>query len=198
MNWLDTETKAILERAHEPKPTAAKAAEFGLVLLGRGSDNGRLVRAIRRINDGTEFEAIRLSCLPLPVAINPGLTEPEAFYGQFELICCDAVAVFVRSEVLLEQGQKEYLDALFQRVLQSPEFRPARVDVLEVPATEAGEQFVDQFLGNPCPGEKRPFDELSIWVPYKKARIMRHWAARVGAQVQCDEVRDAPREGDAL
>jgi hypothetical protein len=198
MNWLDTETKAILEKAHEPKLTPAKAAEFGLVLLRKGGDNERLVRAICRINDCTDSEAVALSCLPLPVTVNPGLTEAEALYGQFELICCDAVAVFIRSEVLLEQNQKEYLDTLFQRVLQSPEFKLVRIDVLEVLATEAGEKFVDQFLGTSFPGEKRPIDEFSLWVPYKKARIMKLWASRVGVRVQCDEVQNTTPEGDIL
>lgn len=188
MNWLDTETKAILEKQHEPRPAPAKAAEFGLVLLSKGSDAQRLVRAVRRINDCPEPEAVALSRMPLPVTVNPGLTEAEACYGQFELICCDAVAVFVRSEVLLAPNQKEYLDAVFRRVLESPEFKPVRIDVIEVPATESGEKFVDQFLGNACPEEKRPIDEFSLWVPYKKARIMKHWAARVGAQVQCESV----------
>ena len=170
----------------------------GLVLIRKGSDNQRLVQAICRINDCYESEAIALCRLPVPVTINPGLNEREALFGQFELVCCNAVAAFVRSEVLLEQDQKDYLDALFQRVLQSPEFKPTRIDVLEVPATEAGEKFVDQFLGNPVPGEKRPIDEFSLWVPYKKARIMKHWAARVGARVHCDALQDPTDEGDTL
>ena len=175
-----------------------KAGEFGLVLLRKGSDNERLVRAIRRINDCLEQEAFALSRLALPVTLNLGLTEPEALYGQFELICCDSVAVFVRSEVLLAPDQKEYLDTLFRQVLQSPEFKPTRIDVVEVPATEDGERFVDQFLSNLCPEEKRPIDEFSLSVPYKKARIMKHWAARVGVQVQCAEVQDATDDGGAI
>jgi hypothetical protein len=114
------------------------------------------------------------------------------------LICCDSIAAFVRSEVLLERDQKDYLDALFQRVLQSPEFRPTRIDVLEVPATEAGERFVDQFLGNAIPEAKRPIDEFSLWVPYKKAKLIKHWAARVGARVQCDALQASQDEGDVL
>ena len=198
MNWLDTETKAILQKEHEPKLAPSKAAEFGLVLIRKGSDEPRLVRAICRINDCPEHEAITLARQPTPIIINPGLTEGEALWGQFELICCDSVAAFVRSEVLLEQDQKDYLDSLFQRVLQSPEFRPTRIDLLEVPATEAGEKFMEQFLGNAVPEEKRPLDEFSLLVPYKKARLMRHWAARVGVQVQCDTLQDSPNEGSIL
>jgi hypothetical protein len=100
MNCLDTETKAILQKEHEPKLAPSKAAEFALVLIRKGTDDQRLVRAIRRINECSESEAIELSRLPTPITINPGLTESEALFGQFELICCDAVAAFIRSEVI--------------------------------------------------------------------------------------------------
>jgi hypothetical protein len=186
MNWLDTETKAILQKEEEPKFAPPKAGEFGLVLLRKGNDRERLVRAICRINNCAESAAGVLARSPEPVTINPGLTEAEALFGQFELICCDSVAVFVRSEVLLAPGQKEYLDGLFRKVLESPEFKPTRIDVLEVPASEAGEKFVDQFIGSVCPEDRRPIDEFSLWVPLKKARMMKHWAARVGAQVECE------------
>jgi len=198
MNWLDTETKAILLREHEPKLAPPKAAEFGLVLIRKGSDEQRLLQAICRINNCLETEGVALARQPAPVIINLGLTEAEALSGQFELICCDSVSAFVRSEVLLERDQKDYLDALFQRVLQSGEFRPTRIDVLEVPATDAGERFMEQFLGNLAREDKRPMDEFSLWVPYKKARLMKHWAVRVGAQVQCDAVQHSKDEGDIL
>ena len=198
MNWLDTETRAILQKQDEPKLAPPKAAEFGLVLIRKGRDEQRLVRAICRINDCRESEGIAVARQPTPIIINSGLTEAEAQFGQFELICCDSIAAFVRSEVLLERDQKDYLDALFQRVLQSPEFRPTRIDVLEVPATEAGERFVDQFLGNAIPEAKRPREEFSLWVPYKKAKLIKHWAARVGARVQCDALQASQDEGDVL
>jgi len=190
MDWLDTETKAILDRADEPRIAPPKAAEFGLVVLRKGGEDGRLARAIRRINDCVESRAIALSRSPVPITVNPGLTEAEALYGQFELICCDAVAVFVRSDVLEEQDDPNYLDSLFRRVLRSPEFEPARIDVLEVPATKEGREFVDQFLGE-LRSEERPGGGWSLRVPRKKARIMKHWAARVGATVRFDEGRDA-------
>jgi hypothetical protein len=198
MNWLDTETKAILQREQEPRLAPPKAAEFALILIRKGTDDRRLVRAIRRINECDESAAIELSRLSTPVTINPGLNEAEALYGQFELVCCDAVAVFIRSEVILEQGEQEYLQSLFQKVSRSPEFRQTRIDVLEVPATEAGEGFVDQFLGDPIAGEKWPIDEVSLWVPYKKARLMKHWATRVGAQVQCEAVQNSKDDDDVL
>jgi len=198
MNWLDTETKSILQKEHEWKLAPPRAAGFALVLIRKGTDNQRLVRAISRINECRESEAIELARLPAPVTINPGLKEEEALFGQFELICCDAISAFIRSEVVLEQGERIYLQALFQRVLQSPEFKPTRIDVLEVPATDSGQKFVDQFLGIPLQEQKMGEARFSVWVPFKKARIMKHWATRVGAQVKCDAVKDSNEEPDAL
>jgi hypothetical protein len=197
MNWLDTETKAILQKEDDSKLAPPMAAEFGLVLLRKGGDEPRLIRSICRINNCPETEAIALARKTTPVIINPGLTEAEALWGQFELICCDAVAAFVRSEVLIEQA-RDYLIQVFQRVMQSPEFRPTRIDVLEVPATEAGEKFMEQFIGRVAPEGKRPLDEFTLIVPYKKARLMKHWAARVGVQVQCDAIQKPPEEKDIL
>ncbi len=193
MNWLDTETKSILQKEHDPKLAPSKAVEFGLVLLRKGVDQERLVRAVRRINESTEAEAAELVHSPVPVTINPGLTEGEALFGQFELICCDAISAFVRSEVLFEQHQHKYLQDVFQRVLESPEFRPTRVKVLDVPATESGQKFLDQFVGLATLGRAK-----SVWVPFKKARIMKHWAARVGARVDCAALQESKDREDAF
>ena len=191
MNWLDTETKEILGRENEPKLAPPKAAEFGLVLIRKGSERQRLVRAIRSINHCDEPSAMQLARQPVPVTINAGLSEEEALWGQFELICCDAAGIFIRSEILRKNGP-DYLHALFLSILQSPEFQDARINVFDVPATESGREFVDQFLGPPPPGAKRRVSRFSVVVPFKKARIMSHWAARVGAQVPCE----APNEAD--
>src|ERR1043166_900640 len=197
MNWLDTETKAILQKIDEPKMAPPKAAEVALIMIRRGTDRERLVRAICRINECHESKAIDLLKVPVPVIINSGLTEPEALFGQFELICCDAIAAFIRSAVALEQCQRGYLEALFNKVSQSPEFEPTRIEVLDVPPTDSGEKFVDQFLGLARPGQ-RPGARFSISVPYKKARIMKHWARRIGAKVKCDAVQVADDAVDSL
>ena len=198
MNWLDTETKAILQKEPEPKLAPPKAAEFGLVMLLKGRNRLRLARAICRINNCTEAQSLAIARRPAPAIVNPGLTEAEALWGQFELICCDTIAAFVRSEVLLDREQREYLETVYQRVLRSPEFRPTRIDIREVPATEGGEKFMDQFIGKAVAEEQRPLDEFSLLVPYKKARLMKHWAARVGAQVECDAIRNSQGERDIL
>lgn len=185
MNWLDTETKAILQQAHDPKLAPPKAAEFSLVLLRKGTDFRRLVRAIRRINNCTETKAIDLVRSSVPVIINADLTEEDALFGQFELVCCDAVSAFIRSEALASQDQTSYLQTIFEKVAESPEFRPTKMEVVDVPATEAGQNFLDQFLGMPLFDDDIKFPRLSVWIPFKKAKVMAHWAARVGAQVRC-------------
>ncbi|HEX4351201.1 MAG TPA: hypothetical protein VH251_12475 [Verrucomicrobiae bacterium] len=193
MNWLDTETKAILRGTHQPKLAPPKAGEFALILLRKGSDEERLVRAIRRTNDDTEFKARFLARLPVPVTITPGVTEEEALFGQFELICCDAISVFIRSEVLMEQDD-DYLNPLYGKVLESPEFRQVKVDILDVPATESGQKFVEQFLDIPLSDLKNEGLHYSALVPFKKARIMKHWAAGIEARVECDAIQEPPPE----
>lgn len=199
IDWLDTETKAILHKPGDPKLAPPRAAEFALVLLRKGADLAGLIRAVHRINNaGPLSAAIALSYRPTPVVIHPGLSETEAIFGQFELICCDATAVFLRSEVLSGPDQKDYLNSLFKKLLQSPEFRPTKVEILEVPATESGQSFADQFLGPAAAEGTEGVGPLSLYVPYKKARIMKHWAVRIGARVECEEVRDSADDQDAI
>lgn len=81
-------------------------------------------------------------------------------------------------------------------MLESPEFKETRINVFDVPATEPGERFVDQFLGLALPGQERQVSRFSVWVPFKKARIMKHWATRVGAKVWCEAMQEAEDEGD--
>jgi hypothetical protein len=180
MNWLDTQTKELLQRVGDDKPAPPRAAEFALVLLRKGTDRRRLIEAISQINTCSESDAAKLARRPAPVTINAGLTEEEALWGQFELICADSISVFLRSQVV-EQNDRLYLWPLFKQVLGSAEFRPAKVRVLQVPQSDSGERFFEQFVG----GSRRRFP-LTLTVPYKKARIMHHWAKRVGGRVDID------------
>jgi hypothetical protein len=116
------------------------------------------------------------------VTINPDLTEEEALWGQFELICCDAIGIFLRSEVI-EQNDRYYLWPLYKRIIESSEFKPATVNIETVPKTESGEKFVEQFLGEALVGRAFP---VTLKMPFKKARIMEHWAERVGAQLRLE------------
>jgi len=132
----------------------------------------------------------------MPAIINPGMTEGEALFGQFELICGDAISVFIRSEVLSAQPD-DYLDALYAKILQSPEFQPVKIEVVKIPPTESGQKFAKQFLN--LPASKLPGDgfRCSILVPFKKARIMKHWAERIEVQVECTAIQEPePQIGD--
>ena len=182
MNWLDTETKAILQRESEPPLAPAKVAEFALVLGSKGVDRERLIRAVCRINDCGRSAAAALAGRPSPVTINLDLTEEDATLGQFELVCCEAISAVVRSEVAGE-ADREYLADLLRRISSSPEFQPAAIRVDDVPTNESGQRFVDQFLGLDLKTLRERGFPLRLTMPAKKARIMKHWAARVGAQV---------------
>ena len=182
MNWLDTQTKELLQKVGDHDLAPPKTAEFALVLLRKGQDHQRLVDAIVRINKCSESKATTLASRQTPLTINPDLTETEALWGQFELICCDAISIFLRSEVVA-QNDKLYLWPLFKKVLDSSEFKAATVSIVQVPETESGGKFVQQFLGGvPV---KRVFP-MTLTMPFKKARIMEHWATRVGAQLRLD------------
>jgi hypothetical protein len=187
MNWLDTETQVILQKAHEPKPVLAKAGEFALLLIEKGNDKLRLLRAIGRVNDCDEAKCMDIAAYPTPVIVNGGLTESEALFGQFELVCCDAVSAFVRSEIVQQNGIG-YLDALCRSIANSPEFRRVPLRINLVPNTDEGELFIDQFLGSTNRTHSDWSFPLAITVPLKKARIMKHWAERIGALVECDQI----------
>jgi hypothetical protein len=182
MNWLDTQTKEILQKVVEPRLAPPKTAEFTLVLVRKGIDHARLVRAVCRINECDEPEAVKLVAQRTPVRVNSDLSEGDALWGQFELICCDAVSIFIRNEVLDQMDLAEF-QSLVQKTSQSTEFQPTTVTISEIPRTEPGLSFVDQFLGSFDPA-KISVLPATVIVPFKKARIMQHWATRVGAKLQ--------------
>lgn len=183
MNWLDTQTKEILQKVAEPKLAPPIAVEFTLVLVRKGADRDRLVRAICRINECKEPEAVKLAARRTPVRINSDLSERDALWGQFELICCDAVSIFIRSEILDQMDLAEF-QSLVEKTSHSTEFQPTSVIISEIPQTQSGRSFVDQFLAivEPAKVAILPF---TVIVPFKKARIMQHWATRVGAKLEC-------------
>lgn len=183
MNWLDTQTQELLQAPPPGKTAPSKVAEYGLVLLRKGSDQHRLARAVSRINDCTDSEAEALLRRSLPVTINPDLEFGDAQLGQFELICCDAAAAILSSEVL-EHGGRSYLRSLFERVSASPEFEPCTVTIVDIPQSNDGQKFADQFIGF----DSERLKGAQLDVPFKKARIMKHWADRIGARVDLDAI----------
>jgi hypothetical protein len=184
VNWLDTQTKEILQKAGDDKIAPSKAAEFALVLLRKGPDDQRLIEVIAEINNCNEAAAAVLAKRDTPITVNPDLTEEAALWGQFELVCCDAVSVFLRSEII-GQNDQSYLRPLFKKISGSSEFRPTTVNILQVPATESGDKFLTQFVRIPTVKHTFP---IKLKVPFKKARIMEHWANRIGAQVRLESL----------
>ena len=173
--WLDTETKALLEKPPPKKFAPPDTATFSLVLLSQfRHDIEREIRAVRRILRVTTVEARHVLGKALPACITKGLTHNEAILGQFELICCDAVSVFIEDDVMMGASQ-EYLGKVYEQLLKSDEFSEVRVRIESLPPDEHGDKFVDQFLGADFSQYPADFTALR-----KKARIMHHWATMIG------------------
>jgi hypothetical protein len=177
--WLDTETLALLERDPPDKLAPAEVVGFTLVLLKvYGQDTGRLARALQRIADSTDGSAIELAGCAPPCAVKKGLTHADALLGQFELIAADSISVFLDDEVF-ECASPDYLRQLYAELMQSTEFEPVALRVESIPSSEQGAAFVQQFLGLDDAWRVGP-----IQAPRKKARIMSHWASKIGGRVR--------------
>jgi hypothetical protein len=183
--WLDTETKAMLQQAPPEKLAPPDTGMFSLVLLKMGDDPTRTRRALERIPRVSGERAVNIATRQCPaVVIASGLSLGDAILGQFELVCCDSISVFLRDEVAAS-NDRSYLSELFQQFRESPEFESIPATITLIPQTAPGRQFVDQFLGGmshvaSCP-HRGYFYEGKIM--RKKARIMAHWAKKIGAEV---------------
>lgn len=176
--WLDTETKAMLQKSPPNKLAPPHTKGFTLVLLSIYRHHPeRLTRAIQRICSDSKERAIARLNQALPITLKVQLTEADALLGQFELICCDAVSVFI-SDKVIKHGESKYLIDLWNTLLRSDEFAETNVAVDSIPDSEAGADFIDQFLGSYDGSPK------TVTVPYKKARIMNHWGSKIGAHIQ--------------
>jgi hypothetical protein len=183
--WLDTETKAMLQQAPPEKYAPANTGLFTLVLLTRGNSHDRLIQALTRIPGVTRAKAVEVAVCMCPVPIVCSLSLGDAMLGQFELVCCDAISVFLRDEVVCT-AERLYLGQLYRQFLHSPEFESVRVTITSVPRTAFGEHFLEQFLGG---AEVLPrlviagLPACEETMMRKKARIMAHWAEKIGAEV---------------
>ena len=176
--WLDTETKALLRKSPPNKLAPPNTKGFTLVLLSiYRHQPDRLIRAIQRIRPDSREEAHARLNQKMPMSLKHGLTESDALLGQFELICCDAISVFIPDDVITF-GTSEYLIDLYNNLLHSEEFSDTDVIVASIPDSESGTEFIDQFFGS---FDKSP---TTVTVPYKKARIMTHWGSKIGADIQ--------------
>ena len=181
-SWLDPQTKEILQPQPPERIAPPTLPQYSLVLLEAGGDRARMLRAVRRVNDCDDSEAADLLQRRFPLIVNTDLSHHDALLGQFELVCCDAIGVFISSEVVA-MAEPYYLRDLYARLRHSPEFQEAIITVRSVPKTQEGLKFVDQFLGlSETDGVDQGFP-VNLPVLQKKARIMAHWASRIGADV---------------
>jgi hypothetical protein len=127
--------------------------------------------------------AVSLAAQPCPVHIVRSLSLADAMLGQFELVCCNSISVFLRDEIVFP-GERQYLSELYQQVESSPEFESVTVTLGSLPDSVSSRRFLDQFLG--------PADAASALLAghlrgermmRKKARILQHWAKKTGAEI---------------
>jgi hypothetical protein len=75
MDWLDTETRALLQRSPPEKLAPPDTTAFALVLLAdRGHDHHALVGAVQRAAQASAEEAERILSCPLPVSVKNNLS----------------------------------------------------------------------------------------------------------------------------
>ena len=186
--WLDTETKAILQPTPPEKRTAVETSGFTLILLEKGLRLDRLARALERIGRDSERPMTWLLDTACPAVIRSGLALDEAVVGQFELICCDCISVFLRDEVVA-QGDSHYLRELYGQLRNSLEFQPVFIRITFIPDTDVGRLFCDQFLPSAETKTVRYGAEIAVRdrVFRKKARMMAHWATEIGARLATEE-----------
>ena len=178
-DWLDTETAAILAGAPPRKLAPPRAAGFSLVILVQGPDPIHTAEAMRRIPRVAENDLAACARKECPFVAASGLTEADAFMGQFELICADCISVFIQDEVLSDADSR-YLADLYTRLRQSPEFEQVRLVVRSLPPGEAAKKFTAQFLNKYL--REQVLDGWML-MSRKKARIMQHWGNKIGATI---------------
>lgn len=176
--WLDTETKMLLQRSPPEKLAPPNTSTFALVLLAAQRVNReRLISAVERIREASRDEAAKILEHSLPIMVKRGLSYEDAMLGQFELITCDAISAFLSDEVV-DNASESYLAELYENVCRSSEFEriPVRIDSL--PVDEKGKEFMIRFIGAvDC------HFPLKLTAMKKKARIMEHWAVKIGGQI---------------
>lgn len=176
-DWLDTQTKALSHFVPPQKLAPADTGMFALVLLTIEIRNcDRVALALRRILRGPDDEVHRVLGSPLPIAVTHGLSHEDALLGQCELICCDCISVFVRKEVAT-RADPWYLAGLYSQLRKSQEFEVVSARIESVPDNPQGEAFLATFLGH-----VRRWFPIDLKIMRKKARIMQHWAAKIGVR----------------
>ena len=191
-SWLDTQTKALLDASPPEKLAPPDTAGFSVVLLAvRTSDVARLAEAVRRVLAGSDVSVGIILAQPFPIVLRKGLSHPDALLAQFELVACDCVSVFLADDVA-GHAPPEYLAELYGRLLKSPEFEEVVVRIETLPHDARAGDFLEKFLGHGnCP---LPAD---LPMMRKKARIMQHWAAKIGGQLWIVEAGPTRGQGES-
>lgn len=175
-SWLDLQTQEQLCSDPPKKRAPPVVAGYSLVLLERGYDRDRVDTVVQSLAHSPAIAGAEC-----PFVLRRSLDLTEALECQFELICADSISVFI-DDAVLSNGRPDYLNQLFVRLRASTEFKPTRIKVTDVPATEEGDRFLTQFFGKVLAA---PITQV---VAYKKARIMEHWAAKLGVDFTSEPV----------
>jgi hypothetical protein len=174
MDWLDTETKALLQRSPPEKLAPPDMATFALVLLACDVQQG--------VAEAWESEADRVRSGRLPVCVKKGLTYSDGQIAHFELLCRDAASVIIADDVVAE-APADYLAGLYEELRRIDEFELVTVLIYSLPDGPIGQEFFDRFLRG-----RKPALAFPLKLMRKKARIMQHWAARIGGLMTTEEV----------
>ena len=179
-SWLVPSTKSARDNSPPQKATPATIVSFAVVILSLGAVANHVwqVGAIQKALGVSRADAaLQLNRTP-PFVIARELALSNAMTAQFELSCADIVSIFL-SDQIVTNGEPGYLAALYRDMMYADEFRVVTVRVCLIPDGNAGRAFSDQFIE---PTERKLPSEFTAM--HKKARIMLHWAKRIGAVVQ--------------
>lgn len=179
--WLDTETKALLQPAPPEKLSPADTDAFTLVLLKKGENVAWVTEALAKLPDTPLVRAMNLASQVCPVVVADHLSLYDAMLGQFELVCCDSVSIFLRDEVV-ECATGDYLPQLYSRFQWSEEFENISVNIDAIPANDLGKRVIRQFFGNVSYDIGQGFAFRGDMMR-KKARILTHWIRKLGVNV---------------
>lgn len=182
--WLDTETKALLQQVPPEKCAPPVIGTFTLVLLEKGKDRAWVERSLAKVPGISNEKASNFMSQACPLPIAGGLLITDALLGQFELVCSDSVSIFLSDDVV-SSGGRYYLSDLYAQICSSSEFESLPVQIDFVPESDLGRRFVDQFLGGVADAALCGVGGHAYrgTMMRKKARIMNHWAKKIGAQV---------------
>ena len=148
-----------------------------MLAVDRLSNHRRQVRAFERILRTSRSDAEFETKKTVPFVTKRELTRSDALLAQFELICSDVISVFI-VDAVLSNAEPGYLARVYRGLIQSDEFKMVAVSIDAIPGGVTGNDFVQQFIADETP----PLRHRMI-ITQKKARIMSHWARKIGVSI---------------